>query len=98
MDVMASAHKIPFAREVFSAGTCFMMFIFGLPFVTEVSAQHNTRLTNVLSSACSMHLSTFQGGPYLFQIFDYYVANGMALLTYCFTEAIAIAWIYGINK
>ncbi len=33
-----------------------------------------------------------------FQIYDYYVANGIVLLTYCFTEAVAIAWVYGINK
>ncbi len=34
----------------------------------------------------------------MFQIFDYYVACGIVLITYCFAEVVAIAWVYDVDR
>ena len=37
----------------------------------------------------------FQGGMYVFQLFDNYSASGSALLWIALFQSIAIGWIYG---
>ena len=39
----------------------------------------------------------FQGGMYVFQLFDNYSASGSALLWIALFQSIAIGWIYGKN-
>jgi len=39
-----------------------------------------------------------QGGMYVFQVFDYYSASGMTLLWLAAWEAIAVSWIFGVDK
>ena len=42
-----------------------------------------------------MFFFNFQGGMYVFQLFDNYSASGSALLWIALFQSIAIGWIYG---
>ncbi|XP_048254887.1 sodium- and chloride-dependent glycine transporter 1-like [Haliotis rufescens] len=38
-----------------------------------------------------------QGGPYIFQLIDWYIA-ALSVILFCFLECIAVGWIYGIDR
>ncbi|KAB7493651.1 Sodium- and chloride-dependent GABA transporter 2 [Armadillidium nasatum] len=44
---------------------------------------------------CTM---VMEGGMYVFQIFDYFSASGIILLTICFCESLVLGWIYGADR
>lgn len=44
---------------------------------------------------CSM---VMQGGMYVFQLFDYFSASGIILLTICGLEAFVLSWVYGSDR
>ncbi|XP_018009290.1 sodium- and chloride-dependent creatine transporter 1 [Hyalella azteca] len=44
---------------------------------------------------CSM---VMQGGMYVFQLFDYFAASGIILLTVCGLEATVLSWVYGADR
>lgn len=39
-----------------------------------------------------------QGGMYVFQLFDYFSASGIILLSICGLEAFVLAWVYGVDR
>lgn len=61
-------------------------FCFHAPFLS-------THIRSVTNAAFCLFL--FQGGMYVFQLFDYYAASGVCLLWVAFFECIAVAWVYG---
>uniref|UniRef100_A0AAR2LI51 Transporter n=1 Tax=Pygocentrus nattereri TaxID=42514 RepID=A0AAR2LI51_PYGNA len=50
------------------------------------------------TSSTQNTLHIFNGGMYVFQLFDYYAASGVCLLWVAFFECVAVAWVYGADN
>lgn len=91
-------------RLKFTIAICLIMFVLGIPMVTNVS------IRKAISRYCAYNwkfqaqfidkkiLCLFQGGIYIFQLMDFYSASGMSILWVCFFQTIAISWIFGAKK
>lgn len=95
-------------REIFTGVMCIIQFLVGLLMVTNVglclfsgvfsplshvSVLCYGRFLTVCVDNCSFVL-VFQGGMYIFQLFDYYSGSRIILLV-AFFMCIAIGYIYG---
>ncbi|XP_067650898.1 sodium- and chloride-dependent glycine transporter 1-like [Haliotis asinina] len=38
-----------------------------------------------------------QGGPYIFQLIDWYI-SALSVILFCFLECVAVGWIYGMDR
>lgn len=83
-------------RRAFTSFICLLLFILGLPMVTEGGAfifQVSLLLGNQLFSC-----SAFKGSQLTLQLMDFYSASGIPILWCCFFQTIAIGWIFGAQK
>lgn len=85
-------------RKKFTVAICCLMFLLGLPMVTNVSIA--PRFLKFLFERGNYFENSvsFQGGVYIFQLMDFYSASGMSILWVCFFQTIAISWIFGAKK
>lgn len=72
---------------------CCLMFLLGIPMVSQVNAQMTPLSLDSLQYSLSI-----QGGAFIFQLMDFYSASGMSLLFVCFFQTIAISWIFGASN
>lgn len=83
-------------KKIFILIVCFISFIIGFSNITQVTWQHICLfLAHVRSNLLKRCPETFQGGLYVFKLFDYYSASGMCLLYLVFFETVSISWFYG---
>ena len=89
-------------KKVFILVVCVVSYIIGFSNITQVNSIITAWITYVYLphvyletqfDRCCLFL--FQGGLYVFKLFDYYSASGMAILYLVFFETISISWFYG---
>ena len=83
-------------KEIFIALCSVFWFLIGLSMVTEVIKiilLSQNLYTNCFTS--EINVIWFQGGMYVFQLFDSYSASGSALLWVSLFQSVAVGWIYG---
>lgn len=83
-------------KELFIALCSVFWFLIGLSMVTEVITIILLR-KNLYINYCTSEINVvwFQGGMYVFQLFDSYSASGSALLWVSLFQSVAVGWIYG---
>lgn len=83
-------------RKKFTLIICCLMFLLGIPMVTQVSTFLGEKLNK--QSFCLNKFKKQQGGVYIFQLMDTYSASGISILWVCFFQTIAISWIFGTKQ
>ena len=72
-------------RPILVAAISIICFLIGIPMLTQVPFLQ------------FFFAHSFQGGIYVFQLFDKYGASGMAVLWFSYFSSTAISWFHGIG-
>lgn len=96
----------PWRREIFLVFFCSVCFLSQIPLTAQVRCRpvrstqtHQLALSywrSILSDTADIYLfSVVQGGVFLFQLMDYYGANGVCVLFVSLIQCVAAGWAFG---
>ena len=79
-------------RPILVAAISVTCFLIGIPMLTQV------RKILFFDFIFGTFIKIFQGGIYVFQLFDKYGASGLAVLWFSYFSSTAIAWFHGMDN